>query len=149
MPLDANGIWQYTEAETDVSPFSAFLNKLASSISNKIAPLIVDSGWVPVTLKAGYGGTLSVRNKGGRIQLRGLVTPNTSWTGGMADNQIVDSMPSAYHPVGAHVEICASASVADNTPFRVASNGALVSVRTSTGGGYTHGVYINYSYLKD
>lgn len=149
MPLDANGIWQYTEAETGVAPFSTFLNKLAASISNKIGPLLVDSGWVALTLKAGFGGTLSVRLRGNRVQLRGLVTPNTSWAGGMADNQIVDSLPATYHPVGAHVEICASASIADGTVFRVASSGAIISVRSATGGGYTPGVYINYDYLKD
>lgn len=38
MPLDANGIHQYTETET-VAPFSEFMNRLAGSVSDEIGKL--------------------------------------------------------------------------------------------------------------
>jgi len=52
MPLDSNGVWQYTETD-DVSPFSTFMNLGMGSVSAAIAPLVVNSGFKTITNTAG------------------------------------------------------------------------------------------------
>jgi hypothetical protein len=60
MPLDSNGIWQYEETE-DAAPVSVMLNRLAESVSDAIAPLVVTgSQSIPVnasgvSASTGYG----------------------------------------------------------------------------------------------
>lgn len=60
MPLDSNGIWQYTESET-VAPFSEMLNRLAGSVSDAIEPLVTPGPveWTSAGLVAGPGQSLS------------------------------------------------------------------------------------------
>lgn len=148
MGLNAEGIWIFDELE-DAAPTSTMLNRLGNSVTDVVAPLIGDTGWVALTLLSGFGGTLFARRRASNVFVRGLVTPSVSWGGGLSDNQICDSVPTNFQPVAPHVDICASQSPSDATYFRVSSNGAFISVRSPTGGGYTPGVYINYDYLAD
>ena len=91
MGLDANGVWQYTETET-VAPFSAMLNRLAGSVSGKIAPLIVDTGWVNLILSSGTttptGYTAQVRRCGNWVSVRGRGIRST-WAG----DQLIATLP--------------------------------------------------------
>lgn len=148
MGLNAEGLWIYDELE-DAAPVSTMLNRLADSVTDVVTPLIGDTGWVALTLLAGFGGTLFARRRASNVFIRGLVTPNVSWGGGLTDNQICNTVPVQFRPVAAHVEICASQSPSDATYFRVASATSIISVRSPTGGGYTPGVYINYDYMAD
>ena len=106
-----------------------------------------DTGWVPLTLAAGYGGTLSARLYRGHIELRGLVSTDTDWGASMSDNQICDSVPSDLQADDPIVIICAGGS-STTTWFRVTINGAFVSIRSQAASA-TAGVYINHDYLAD
>lgn len=81
MPLDANGIWQYTESET-AAPFSAVLNRLAQSVSDVVEPHVHDSGWtpIPIALPSPWTGSAMARRVGHLIEWKGNILPNaTNW----------------------------------------------------------------------
>jgi hypothetical protein len=60
MGNDVNGVYQYTETEAVPSTFSAFLNKLAASVSTRIGQIqailnseLADTGWTLLVLGSG------------------------------------------------------------------------------------------------
>ncbi|MCG2803684.1 MAG: hypothetical protein L6311_16555 [Cellulomonas sp.] len=57
MPLDANGVYQYTEADVTSPTASAFFNKLASSVSTAIGSILTALGLRGVTVAASDGTT--------------------------------------------------------------------------------------------
>lgn len=79
MPLDSNGIWQYEESESDVAPFSTFLNKLAGSVSDVVEPMVQPgpTGWTSSGVVAGTGVSLSTVqysvDRWGEVSWRGEV----------------------------------------------------------------------------
>ncbi|TFC94578.1 hypothetical protein E3T28_14850 [Cryobacterium sinapicolor] len=88
MPTDANGIYQYTEAEAVPATFSGFLNRLASSVSTVVGSILAnltsingqlnDTLWVPITLASGAtvsnGLTPRIRRKNGIVYVVGQLT---------------------------------------------------------------------------
>jgi hypothetical protein len=113
-----------------------------------VADFGTDSGWEPLTLLAGYTGTLFARRIGNRVNVRGIVNPSTNWGAANADNQICSTVPTSLQPGNAFVTICASASSTAGAYFRAASAGANINIRPSNAS-YTGGVYVNYDYLTD
>jgi len=140
MPNDANGIYQYTEAEAVPSLFSTFLNKLASSVSVAIGTIntflttnIADTGWqllvVPAPSTVADGMTPKIRRKNGVVYIQGRITQG----GGTAFN-----LPSGYYPQSVL-----------RLPAMVGSAGTTqtVLVVDSTIGGYTTvGAVINLAH---
>ena len=101
MPLDSNGIWQYEESET-AAPVSTMLNRLAKSVSDAVAPLVTDTGWVNVSLASGItaisGYPLQVRRIGPIVYLQGRVqglpaNTQTTITGSSLDAEFVPGVP--------------------------------------------------------
>lgn len=100
MPLDANGIWQYQESETDVSPFSTFLNKLAGSVSAAIAPMVQPgpTPWTSAGVSAGSSQSLStvqyMVDRWGEVSWRGEIYGGAA----PATNGILLNLPAAIAP---------------------------------------------------
>jgi hypothetical protein len=95
MPLDSNGVWQYEETES-AAPVAAMLNRLAGSVSDAIAPLVVaGSQSIPVdasgvTASSGYG--LIVARFGPFVQIRGRLEGLTSGANVQINNTAVAEM---------------------------------------------------------
>jgi len=86
MPLDANGIWQYTGDEM-AAPAPVMLNRLAKSTSDALAALKASTPWTPFTptvynLVLGNGTTFARYKKtiDGVVHYRGRVTMGTTTT---------------------------------------------------------------------
>lgn len=81
MPLDSNGIWQYTEVET-AAPVSTMLNRLAGSVSTVVGPLVIDTGWQTIANASGSvvssGFPCQVRRKGDWVYAWGRWTRTTN-----------------------------------------------------------------------
>lgn len=152
MALDANGIWQYTEAETN-APFSTVLNRLAGSVSAAVGPQIHDTGWVaiPTALGSPWTSTLKARRIGSRVSWKGEVSANgTVW--GAIDNPqtLVSGLDSRFVPIDS-VQFLAASNQANSsaTQFRcvVQSNGLVVARCNVTN--YAQGVALIFDYLVD
>ncbi|MFC5930200.1 hypothetical protein D6T64_05610 [Cryobacterium melibiosiphilum] len=86
MANDSNGIYKYTESEAVPSTFSAFLNKLAASVSTRIGQIqdtlttnIADTGWSNLVLGSGATAPDStlrpmIRRKNGIVYIMGRMT---------------------------------------------------------------------------
>ena len=150
MPLDANGIHQYTETET-AAPFSTLLNRLAGSVSNVLGPVVNDTGWVaiPTALPSPWTSSLKARRIGSVVRIKGEVSANgTVW--GAIDNPqtIVTDLDPRFVPVDSMPFLCASNQAnSSDTQFRtvVQSNGLIVSRCNKTN--YAQGVNIVIDYL--
>lgn len=100
MPLDSNGIWQYEESEA-ASPFSALLNKLASSVSTAFGLLspVVPIDWTSSGVVAGSGVTLTnvqyKMDRLGRVSWRGELFRAS---GQPAQNDVLFTFPSDVQP---------------------------------------------------
>lgn len=107
-----------------------------------------DSGWVTLTLLAGFTGTLAARRRGDEITVRGLVAPAANWGAANADNTICSTVPADLLPPTPFVGIMATSTAVATTVFRVVSNGTSIGVRCSIAT-HTGSVYVNYSYLAN
>ncbi|MEU4386766.1 hypothetical protein [Promicromonospora sp. NPDC023805] len=110
-----------------------------------VADIGVDSGWIPITLMAGFTGTLEGRREGDDITIRGVVTPNTNWGAAQTDNQIVDALPPELRTPGPLAELKAGTASTTAAIFRVAFNAAAINVRCGAAT-HTGGVYVSFAY---
>lgn len=151
MGLDLNGIWQYEETET-AAPVSTMLNRLAGSVSNVVAPISHDTGWVnvPIALPSPWTGSLKARKVGNLVSWKGSVVPNSTNWGAVNNSQtLVDPIPANFLPVDSHTYLFSAATAnSAQVAFRVSiqSNGLIVG-RCNTAS-YTFGVNIECCYFQ-
>ena len=156
MPLDANGIWQYEETET-AAPFSTVLNRLASSVSDVLAPHVHDTGWVNVatSLPSPWTGSMKARRIGSQVRWKGSVDPNSTNWGAINNAQTLVDLNSdpdwvQFKPVDS-MPFLLSANTANSSAvaFRtvVQSNGLIVARCNTTN--YTFGVNLVCDYYVD
>lgn len=152
MPLDSNGIWQYTESET-AAPFSTVLNRLAGSVSSVLAPFVLDTGWVavPTTLPSPWVGSLFARKVGSRVEWKGAIEANGTVWGAINNPQtVVAAFPAQFRPIDSKPflltsTVAASAHVQFRAVFQ--SNGQLV-IRCSEAN-YSFGCNVVATYLAN
>lgn len=137
--IDAQGIYQYGEADDAGPLFSDFLNLLADSTSAAIAAdrvrltaaeaLLGDSGWINATLGGGWGTsaglTAKYRRKNGVVYLTGRLS------GGAAGTMF--TLPAGFRPAQACLFIVANGTNA-TSPAAVTINtdGTVTSVASVT-----------------
>lgn len=98
MGLDANGIWIYDESEA-AAPVSAMLNRLADSVSDQIAPVVVPGpvAWTNTGLVGGAGITLSnaeyMVDRWGQVKFRGDIYGTAP-----AANAVIMTIPASIQP---------------------------------------------------
>lgn len=84
MPLDSNGIYQFTENE-DVAPFSAVINLLGESVSDAVGPHVIDTGWqdLPLSMNTttASGHPAQIRRIGHEVRVRGRLNRSSSGAG--------------------------------------------------------------------
>lgn len=114
MPLDSNGIWQYTETEA-ASLASDMLNRLSSSVSDVVEDLDTrvsateanDASWTALPLAAGWAvGTgwlgLAYRKIKGTVELGGcfLIRPSGGSAQAVAPGTpiTIATLPAGYRP---------------------------------------------------
>lgn len=150
MPLDSNGIWQYTEAET-VGTWSGLLNKLAGSVSTAVGTLrslvvpsvgtiVPTSGtWKTGTVPTGVGGPL-VNRRGKLAVLQGAVRRDGSSPTGVM-NALVGMLPAGYRP--AVMVVAAVPTSGGHAQLEIAPSGAI-TVYWATGQTLTADTYHVY-----
>jgi hypothetical protein len=155
MGLDANGIWQYDESET-AAPVSTVLNRLAQSVSDVVAPISHDTGWVNVAtaLASPWTSTLKVRRIGDLVTWKGTVDPNSTHWGAINNAQTIANISAGglnlpeFIPVDTVPKLCA-ANTANSSAvaFRatIQSNGLIVGRCNTTN--YAFGICLEVQYL--
>lgn len=143
MPLDANGIWQYTETET-VSPFHEFMNRLAGSVSSVLGPFVRKTNWLPCTPSPGTtfdsGYAVEARQIGHLVFAEGRMTRAAS-----TSTQTWCTLPAALPKPRRIIEVGDRSTTAGRV-FLV-TDGTLQSQNTPTSGSVS--LYFNLLYVVE
>ena len=133
MPLDSNGIWQYTESEA-VAPFSNVLNRLAESVSDVIAPHVPNSSMV-LTFSGGLSGNATFWVRGG---VAGIAL--SAQIGTVSHDTVVGTVPAAYRPaLTVTVPLAPNNASAPFSVFiQVSSTGVVTFLMYGGGGSATY-----------
>lgn len=140
MPLDANGIFKYTEQDL-IGTFSTLLNKGQDSVSASLAAVKAattarlvaletnETNWVPVDAAQGYASDMKVRRIGKIIYVTGLISSTTAQTLPSGTPVSIGTVPPGFRIVGTEYLWPAQASIGIPVNAIVNTSG-VIQIRT-------------------